>query len=134
MVQRSLRRAGLKTHICFLRADEIQAFFAALAHEETPQIWQDFFAVALLTGARRSNVLAMKWADLELERGLWKIAEGESKNKEPLLCVLAQGADADTTPRTLEESGVSSTEPAEASIPPAPVSAVAKAGRWISAS
>ena len=72
----------------FLRADEIHAFFTALGHEETPQIWQDFFTVALLTGARRANVLAMKWADLELERGLWKIPESESKNSEPLLCVL----------------------------------------------
>ncbi|MBN1554210.1 MAG: site-specific integrase [Phycisphaerae bacterium] len=72
----------------FLRADEIQSFFAALGHEETPQIWQDFFALSLLTGARRSNVLAMKWADLELKRGLWKIPESESKNKEPLLCIL----------------------------------------------
>jgi integrase len=76
----------------FLRADEIQAFFQALQHEETPQIWRDFFAIALLTGARRSNVLAMKWADLELARGLWRISEEESKNKEPLLCVLAPAA------------------------------------------
>jgi len=41
-----------------------------------------------LTGARKSNVLAMKWADLELKRGLWKISEAESKNKEPLVCIL----------------------------------------------
>jgi integrase len=76
----------------FLRADEIQAFFEALAHEETPQIWQDFFTLSLLSGARRANTQAMKWADLELTRGLWKISEAESKNKEPLLCVLAPQA------------------------------------------
>jgi integrase len=75
-----------------LRADEIQAFFKALQHKETPEAWRDFFTVALLTGARRSNVLAMKWADLELTRGLWRIPEEESKNKEPLLCILAPAA------------------------------------------
>ena len=76
----------------FLRADEIQAFFEALEHEETPQIWRDFFTLSLLTGARRANIQAMKWSDLELTRGLWKIPEAESKNKEPLLCVMAPQA------------------------------------------
>jgi integrase len=76
----------------FLRADEIKAFFQAMNHEETPELWRDFFSVTLLTGARRANVEAMKWADLELSRGLWRIAEDESKNKEPMLCVLAPEA------------------------------------------
>lgn len=70
----------------FLHADEIKAFFASLADEIEP--WPDLFTLALLTGARRSNVLAMKWADLELSRGLWRISEAESKNKEPLVCIL----------------------------------------------
>jgi integrase len=70
----------------FMRADEIKAFFASLAEEVEP--WPDLFTLALLTGARKSNVLAMKWADLELTRGLWKISEAESKSKEPLVCIL----------------------------------------------
>jgi integrase len=76
----------------FLRADEIQAFFQSLQHAETPEVWRDFFTIALLTGARRANVEAMKWVDVELQRGLWKISETESKNSEPLLCVLAPHA------------------------------------------
>ena len=75
----------------FLRADELQAFFAALTAEKNEpngQLWSDFFTVALFTGARRANVMSMKWANLELTRGLWRIPEQESKNKEPLLCVL----------------------------------------------
>ncbi len=72
----------------FLRADELRAFFDALGDEKTPPLWRDFFTVALLTGARRANVLSMKWADVNLMRGLWRIPEAESKNKEPLLCVL----------------------------------------------
>jgi len=74
----------------FLHADELRAFFAALAVEPDP--WPDLFMLSLLTGARRANVLGMKWADLELTRGLWRIGEAESKSKEPLLCVLAPAA------------------------------------------
>jgi integrase len=74
----------------FLHADEIKAFFAALSDEAEP--WPDLFTLSLLTGARKSNVLAMKWADLDLTRGLWRIGEAESKNKEPLLCVLHPAA------------------------------------------
>ena len=74
----------------FMRADEIKAFFASLAEEVEP--WPDLFTLALLTGARKSNVLAMKWADLELTRGLWKISEAESKSKEPLVCILHPAA------------------------------------------
>lgn len=75
----------------FLRADEIKAFFEAL-EVEPDDCWRDFFKLALLTGARRSNVASMKWADLELERGLWRIPEAQSKNKEPLVCILAPAA------------------------------------------
>lgn len=79
----------------FLRADELQAFFKALEaeqNEESGELWRDFFTVALLTGARRANVMSMKWADLELTRGLWRIPEAQSKNKEPLICVLPPAA------------------------------------------
>ena len=85
---RAITRFKEQSRDRFLRADELQRFFAALADRATPELWKDFFTVTLLTGARRANVQAMKWADLELERGLWKISEGESKNAEPLLCVL----------------------------------------------
>ena len=76
----------------FLRADELGAFFAALADERTKEIWRDFFALSLLTGARRSNVQAMRWADVSIERGIWRIPEAESKNNEPMLCVLHSDA------------------------------------------
>ena len=75
----------------FLSADELRAFFKAL-DAELDDTWRDFFTLALLTGARRSNLLTMVWPDLELDRGLWRIPEALSKNKEPLLCVLAEPA------------------------------------------
>jgi len=76
----------------FLHADEIRSFFVALQDEKTPVLWRDFFLVCLLTGARRANVMSMKWADLELTRGLWRIPESQSKNKEPLICILPPAA------------------------------------------
>jgi integrase len=62
----------------FLRPDELRAMFASLAYED--EGWKVYFLAALLCGARRSNLLAMKWADLDLNRGLWRVDAEESKN------------------------------------------------------
>ncbi|HVW64206.1 MAG TPA: hypothetical protein VHB01_04265 [Nitrosospira sp.] len=45
-------------------------FFQALADEQNDTM-RDYFLLSLLTGARRSNVLAMQWADVNLDRGEW---------------------------------------------------------------
>ena len=72
----------------FLQDDEVSRFFKALWDEQTPELWRDFFTVALFTGARSGNVKSMKWVDLELTRGLWKVAEAQSKNKKAMLIIL----------------------------------------------
>jgi integrase len=56
----------------FLQNDELPRFFAALA-EEPNDTMRDFFLVALLTGARRQNVLSMRWEDINFERAEWRI-------------------------------------------------------------
>ena len=53
----------------FIRQDELPRFFAAVA--ESPL--GDFFLLAILTGARRSNLQAMRWQDVNLERAVWTI-------------------------------------------------------------
>ncbi|CAL1241920.1 tyrosine-type recombinase/integrase [Candidatus Methylocalor cossyra] len=65
----------------FLHADELPRFWQALLEEPNRDL-ADFFMVALLTGARRANVLAMRWEDVSLERAEWKIPE--TKNGEAL--------------------------------------------------
>ena len=75
----------------FLDAKELRRFLAALADEPDTDA-RDVFALCLLTGARRGNVQAMRWADLDLARGVWRIPETESKNAEPLLTILAPPA------------------------------------------
>lgn len=56
----------------FLQADELPAFFQSLA-QETNGTLRDYFLIALLTGARRSNVLAMQWREINLDRAEWRI-------------------------------------------------------------
>ncbi len=56
----------------FLEADELPQFFKALG-EEPNQIARDYFLISLLTGARRDNVLSMRWDQINLERETWTI-------------------------------------------------------------
>jgi integrase len=64
----------------FLQADELQAFFESVANEENETI-RDYVLISLLTGARRANVLAMKWEEISIDRREWRIPE--TKNGTP---------------------------------------------------
>ena len=66
----------------FLQADELPRFFAAL-NAETNETIRDCLTMALLTGARRANVQAMRWEDITLsdERNEWRIPR--TKTGEP---------------------------------------------------
>lgn len=64
----------------FLQADELPRFFQALS-EEPNQTARDYILLSLLTGARKSNVLAMRWDQISMERGVWTIPK--TKNGEP---------------------------------------------------
>jgi integrase len=70
----------------FLQADELPAFFKALA-EEPNETLRDYFLISLLTGARRSNVLAMQWREINLDRAEWRILR--TKNGEPQTVTLS---------------------------------------------
>lgn len=74
----------------FLQDFEIPKFFAALATESEQN--RDYFLLSLLTGARRSNVLSMRWDELSIEQGRWRISHGDSKNKKPMYIPLTQAA------------------------------------------
>lgn len=77
---RGIRRNKEHSRDRFLQSDELPRFFAAVAEEPNPMI-RDYFLLSLLTGARRGNVLAMRWQDLNLTEGLWHIPE--TKNGTP---------------------------------------------------
>jgi integrase len=65
----------------FLHPDELPHFFESLDSEQNDTI-RDYIYVSLFTGARKSNVLAMHWDDIHLERREWLIPE--TKNGESL--------------------------------------------------
>jgi integrase len=62
----------------FLSPDELGRFLRALDAE--PADLRDLFLLALYTGARRSNVLALKWDDVDMAGGVWQIEAAESKS------------------------------------------------------
>lgn len=73
----------------FLQSDELPRFFQALAEEDN-ETMRDFFLLSLLTGARRSNVLAMQWKDVNLDRGEWRLLT--TKNGTPQTVTLSPEA------------------------------------------
>ena len=73
----------------FLQPDELPKFFEALAEEPNDTI-RDYFLLSLLTGARRANVQAMSWNQLNFERGEWRITV--TKNGDPQTVPLVEEA------------------------------------------
>ncbi|MDQ3564749.1 MAG: tyrosine-type recombinase/integrase [Pseudomonadota bacterium] len=72
----------------FLQPEEMPRFFEALSGE--PSTSRDFFALALLTGARYGNLASMQWADVSLDREEWRIPD--TKNRSPLVVPLGPEA------------------------------------------
>ena len=73
----------------FLQPDELARFFEAVVAEPNETI-RDLILLALLTGARRSNVCAMHWREIDLKAGVWKIKR--TKNGEPQTVTLCPEA------------------------------------------
>ena len=73
----------------FMQPDELIRFHAALAKEKN-ETARDYILMSLLTGARKSNVLAMQWNEVNWERAEWRISE--TKNGEPVTVPLIPSA------------------------------------------
>lgn len=73
----------------FIQADELPRFFASVGEEPNVTI-RDYFLLSLLTGARRANVLGMRWNQISLKEGIWRIPE--TKNGTPQNVTLAPEA------------------------------------------
>ncbi|MDI1254569.1 MAG: tyrosine-type recombinase/integrase [Flavobacterium sp.] len=71
----------------FIQPNEMPFFFDALEKEENQTI-KDYIWISLLTGARKSNVLAMRWDQISWEIKQWRIPE--SKNDEILVLPLIE--------------------------------------------
>jgi len=77
----------------FLKPEELTLFFKSLDKEKS-ELVRDYVYISLLTGQRRANVMAMKWADLYLSKkeneSTWRIPE--TKNGEPLTVPITKEA------------------------------------------
>ena len=64
----------------FLSTEELARLGAALRDAEGSEPWQVAAAVRLLlfTGARRGEVLSMRWEDLDLEHGVWNLRHSKT--------------------------------------------------------
>lgn len=78
---KGIKKFKEKSRDRFLHPDELPKFLDSLDKEQNDTI-RDYIYVSLFTGARKSNVLAMRWEDIHLERKEWRIRE--TKNGEPL--------------------------------------------------
>lgn len=56
----------------FLQPDELLRFNEALANEPSADL-KDFLVLAITTGARRENIMSMRWQDVQWERAAWEI-------------------------------------------------------------
>jgi integrase len=86
----------------FIQSDELPKFFEALRND-TSVDFQHFVLLALLTGARRNNVLAMKWEEISLDRASWRIPI--TKNGEPVIVPLVDEAIAILRARGVKPNG-----------------------------
>lgn len=64
----------------YLHGDALLRFWAALEADPDADT-RDLFLLALYTGQRKGNVLAMRWAHVDLDAGLWTIPGSETKQK-----------------------------------------------------
>ncbi|HRI32837.1 MAG TPA: tyrosine-type recombinase/integrase [Saprospiraceae bacterium] len=74
----------------FLNLEEIKSFFNALSQEE--QIFQDFFSLSIFTGARKSNLLSIKYTDIDFNLKRWRISETQTKNGDVNIIMLSAPA------------------------------------------
>jgi integrase len=80
-------RPEMKPRTRRLNRDELAAVLKVLG-DRRGEFWADFIAVALMTGARRGALQAMRWSDLHLDDNLWLVPATWSKNGHELAIAL----------------------------------------------
>ncbi len=73
----------------FLQADELKKFMDSVNADEN-ETARDYILLSLLTGQRKTNMLEMRWKEVNLDRAEWRIPK--TKNGEPLTVHLAPQA------------------------------------------
>jgi integrase len=71
---RAMPKFKLEQRGRMLEVDELPKFFKALSSLKN-ELLRDFFLACVLTGEQKGKVLEMRWADVDLERGVWFIPQ-----------------------------------------------------------
>ncbi len=74
----------LKSRSRFVSEDELPKLMAAI-HAESNDSVRDYVLLSLTTGARKSNVLAMRWDQLDLQQGIWMIPDTKNGTSQTIL-------------------------------------------------
>jgi integrase len=72
----------------FMDGEELRRFFQGLGQELNATI-RDYILLSLLTGARRRNVQAMRWAEIKWDRATWTIPAAKAKAGEAISIALS---------------------------------------------
>lgn len=86
---KGIRRFKEEKRDRWLDGDELRRFFTAL-HAEPKADLRDYYLLLILTGARKTSLQRMRWGELSLDRGLWRISE--TKGGDPLTVPLVEPA------------------------------------------
>jgi integrase len=65
----------------YLKSEELVALLKALGSYSDQRI-ANAFRLLLMTGARRGEVLSMRWADIDLTKGIWSKSPSSTKQKQ----------------------------------------------------
>jgi integrase len=76
----------------FLEPDELKRLFEALWSAETLSLSRDYILLSLFTGARKSNVLGMRWMDIDFNAKRWTIPGKVFKNGDIMRVPLTDAA------------------------------------------
>lgn len=78
-----IAKFSLRSRERFLHGDELARFFEAVADEPNESI-RDYVLMSLLTGARKANVLAMRWEHVDLNRGTWFLPDTKNDTSQTI--------------------------------------------------
>jgi integrase len=77
----------------YLLPNEIRPFLESLWNTTKDKpAWRDYFLLCLFAGGRRGNIEAMRWDELDLDNGVWRVPGRKSKNKRTMTVPLAPEA------------------------------------------
>jgi integrase len=84
-----IRRFKEKSRERYLGPAELRQLFQAMTHKDTDTDTCDLVLLALLTGARRGNLFAMEWSELDLGAGVWTVDGEKTKTGDDYHIMLA---------------------------------------------